>query len=157
MPFALSSTDRPFVYRRVIRFSETDAAGVVYFASLLSICHEAYEDAIAATSILNIKHFFSSAASTAVPIVHTAADFSQPLFCGDSVLVTLAPKHLSDHAFEISYTIEKEQDAKRVRCVQALTRHVCIDTQTRRKAKLPTELADWIERLSELESQSEQD
>ncbi|MDJ0549913.1 MAG: 1,4-dihydroxy-2-naphthoyl-CoA hydrolase, partial [Microcystis aeruginosa] len=30
-------------YERLIYLADTDAAGVVYFAHLLSICHEAYE------------------------------------------------------------------------------------------------------------------
>jgi len=32
-----------FAYDRKIHFADTDSAGVVYFARLLSICHEAYE------------------------------------------------------------------------------------------------------------------
>ncbi|MBD2021122.1 1,4-dihydroxy-2-naphthoyl-CoA hydrolase, partial [Leptolyngbya sp. FACHB-36] len=41
----------PFVYSRTVRFSDTDAAGVVYFASALSICHEAYEASLAAVGV----------------------------------------------------------------------------------------------------------
>lgn len=32
-----------YAYRRTIHLADTDAAGVVYFAQLLHICHEAYE------------------------------------------------------------------------------------------------------------------
>jgi hypothetical protein len=38
----------PFSYVRTVRLADTDAAGVVYFARTLSICHEAYEAALAA-------------------------------------------------------------------------------------------------------------
>ena len=37
----------PFVYRRTIRFADTDAAGVVFFPNYLAICHEAYEESLA--------------------------------------------------------------------------------------------------------------
>ena len=40
-----------FAYSRTIHFADTDAAGVVYFARYLSICHEAYEEALAAAGI----------------------------------------------------------------------------------------------------------
>ncbi|MFK8183855.1 MAG: acyl-CoA thioesterase [Phormidesmis sp.] len=146
----------PFVYRRVIRFHETDAAGVVYFASLLSLCHEAYEAAIASASTLNPKDFFSGAATTAVPIVHTAADFYQPLFCGDAVSITLTPQQLTSHSFEISYDITKAV-AKGKRStkplVHALTRHVCIATATRRRTDLPPELLSWLTILSVKETE----
>ncbi|MHC5822651.1 MAG: acyl-CoA thioesterase, partial [Nostoc sp.] len=49
----------PFTYNRTVRFQDTDAAGVVYFASVLSICHEAYEESLEASSI-NIKDFFTN-------------------------------------------------------------------------------------------------
>ena len=46
-----------FTLRRVIRFQETDAAGVVYFANLLALCHEAYEASLAHAGIA-LKPFF---------------------------------------------------------------------------------------------------
>ena len=148
-----------FVYRRVIRFAETDAAGVVYFASLLNLCHEAYEAAIASTSTtpsIDPKHFFSSAAETAVPIVHTSADFYQPLFCGDTVSIALLPKQITPSSFEITYVITRVEglnasDLTPDVVVQALTRHVCIATQPRRRTELPPELTSWIAAIAELE------
>ncbi|MEM6450635.1 MAG: thioesterase family protein [Cyanobacteria bacterium P01_D01_bin.105] len=160
----------PFVYRRVIRFHETDAAGVVYFASLLSLCHEAYEAAIASTSTLNPQQFFSGAEATAVPIVHTAADFYQPLFCGDEIAITLTPKQLTSHSFEINYVVSKVamSNADRLqpnsnqpnshqpdKLLQALTRHVCIATDTRRRSALPSALLSWIADLSVPDAVSE--
>lgn len=46
----------PFTYNRTVRFQDTDAAGVVYFANVLGICHEAYEESLEASSI-NLKDF----------------------------------------------------------------------------------------------------
>jgi len=34
----------PFTYSRTVHFADTDAAGVVFFANFLAICHEAYEE-----------------------------------------------------------------------------------------------------------------
>ncbi|MGB7087821.1 MAG: thioesterase family protein, partial [Phormidesmis sp.] len=101
-----------FVYARVIRFHETDAAGVVYFANLLTLCHEAYEAALAEAGV-DLKQFFSSARSSgddsnekggiAVPVVHAEADFYRPLFCGDAIAIILMPTQLTLHSFEIAY------------------------------------------------------
>ena len=40
-----------FDYRRRIYLGDTDAAGVVYFAKGLEICHEAYEESLAKAGI----------------------------------------------------------------------------------------------------------
>ena len=163
-----------FVYRRVVRFQETDAAGVVYFANLLSLCHEAYEASLAEAGV-DIKRFFSGSSEIAVPIVHAEADFYQPLFCGDAIAITLIPRQLSPQSFEVAYTITAQSatptEAGQKPLAQALTRHVCVGLRTgannalanrvvvngaadsplenRRRRVLTPVLVDWIEGFSE--------
>lgn len=60
-----------FIYDRTIHFSETDSAGVVYFANILTLCHEAYEASLVASGI-ELRSFFSSK-EIAVPITHAEA------------------------------------------------------------------------------------
>lgn len=67
-----------FIYTRTVRFGDTDAAGVVYFANVLAICHEAYESSLAASGI-DLKAFFSQGV-IAIPIVHASIDFCVPCF-----------------------------------------------------------------------------
>jgi 1,4-dihydroxy-2-naphthoyl-CoA hydrolase len=130
-----------FTCTRTVRFQDTDAAGVVYFANLLSICHEAYEASLAASGI-DLKTFFSSS-DVAVPITHTSADFFKPAFCGDRLEIHLTPKQLTEHEFEIRYEIVLEQQAKPI--AKALTRHVCIDCRDRQRNDLPTHLTKWLQ------------
>lgn len=130
----------PFTYKRVIRFSDTDAAGVVYFANVLSICHEAYEASLVAANI-NLKLFFSNQA-IAIPIVHAHIDFFRPLFCGDEINITLQPQQLSSDKFEIVYQafgINEQLIAK------AMTRHVCINPSFRTKQELSLEMSIWLQ------------
>ena len=139
----------PFCYVRTIRFHETDAAGVVYFANFLTLCHEAYEASLAESAV-ELKGFFSGSAGIAFPIVHTAADFFQPLRCGDAIAITLTASLLTDHSFEVSYRITRALDPQSARpLATAITRHVCINTTDRRRHRLPTFLLHWIEMLAE--------
>ena len=131
------------VYTRRIYFRDTDAAGVVYFANLLVICHEAYEGALV-TSGVELRSFFSNS-TTAIPIVHASVDFFRPLFCGDAIEVHLKPKLLTPSEFEIAYTILEAESAKGKVAV-ALTRHVCIDPQQRCRQELPDEIMQWLQR-----------
>lgn len=130
----------PFVYKRVIRFSDTDAAGVVYFANVLSICHEAYEASLIAANI-NLKVFFSNP-TVAIPIVHASIDFFSPLFCGDEIDITLHPQQLSSNKFEIIYQIlgiNEQSFAK------AITQHICINPNNKTRQELSSEMLLWLQ------------
>ena len=132
-----------FTHTRTIRFQDTDAAGVVYFANVLAMCHEAYEESLAASGI-NLKSFFSNP-SVALPIVHASVDFLRPMFCGDKLLIHLTPKHLSDNEFEISYQIVSADKV----VAKAITKHVCIDSVSRSRTQLPDEMSQWLQLWSE--------
>lgn len=129
----------PFTYNRTVRFSDTDAAGVVYFANVLSICHEAYEASLE-TSGINIKDFFSNT-SVAFPIVHADVDFFRPMFCGDKLIISLIPQKVGVDKFEIAYEIVVDD----VMLAKAVTRHVCIEVSSRNKTELSGEIVKWLE------------
>jgi 1,4-dihydroxy-2-naphthoyl-CoA hydrolase len=128
-----------FIYYRVVRFKDTDAAGVVYFSNILSICHEAYEESLAASGI-NIKDFFTKPV-IAFPIVHASVDFYRPIFCGDKLEISIAPQNIGMDKFEINYEIL----VAGVAIARTITRHVCIDATTRTKQELPEEIIKWLE------------
>ncbi|MBW4480262.1 MAG: acyl-CoA thioesterase [Tolypothrix brevis GSE-NOS-MK-07-07A] len=129
----------PFTYNRTVRFSDTDAAGVVYFANVLSICHEAYEASLEASSI-KIKDFFSNT-SVAFPIIHADVDFFRPMFCGDKLTISLIPQKVGVEKFEIAYEIVVDD----VIVAKAITRHVCIEASSRSKRELSGEIIKWLE------------
>jgi 1,4-dihydroxy-2-naphthoyl-CoA hydrolase len=133
-----------FTYFRTVNFRDTDAAGVVYFANVLSICHEAYEASLAATDV-DVKLFFSVASPVAVPIIHTEADYLRPMFCGDRLRVELTPKGLTDDQFEIHYQIFVEAVPETF-SGKAVTRHQGIDATTRQRQPLPLFMKQWLQR-----------
>lgn len=130
----------PFTYKRVVRFQDTDAAGVVYFANVLSICHEAYEASLVAANI-NLKVFFTDS-TAAMPIIHANVDFFRPLFCGDETRITLQPQQLSSDKFEIIYQVLGINDQL---IAKAITRHVCINPSSRTKQALTEEIMSWLQ------------
>ncbi|MBD2445974.1 acyl-CoA thioesterase [Nostoc sp. FACHB-152] len=129
----------PFIYNRTVRFSDTDAAGVVFFANVLGICHEAYEASLAASGI-DVKAFFTHPL-VAFPIVHTNVDFLRPMYCGDELSVSLIPQKLGVDKFELAYEVSIAD----VLVAKAITRHVCIDVNSRIKQELPAEIMHWLE------------
>ena len=139
----------PFIYERTVRFQDTDAAGVAYFANILSMCHEAYEASLADAGI-NLNRFFCYP-KIAIPITHSSIDFTRPLFCGDRVRIYLTPRETKDTDFEVSYeacvvesvgdSMEQVQEAIAAR---ALTRHTCIDSAARMRTFIPDEVMRWL-------------
>lgn len=131
-------------YTRSIRFQDTDAAGVVYFANLLAICHEAYEDSLINAGI-DVRDFFRHG-ETIVPIVHASVDFFQPLRCGDRISIQLSVSQSKPSDFEIAYEIYLENKADQL-VSKAKTKHICIDTKTRTRKELPESLLKWLQTL----------
>jgi 1,4-dihydroxy-2-naphthoyl-CoA hydrolase len=119
------------MYQRKIYFADTDSAGVVYFSNLLSICHEAYEDFLSDLNI-NLPDFFSNQLM-AIPIIHAEIDFFKPLFCGDIISINLELESINKKVFEIKYQVFKDNDL----IAKALTRHICINPQTRKTQEIP--------------------
>jgi 1,4-dihydroxy-2-naphthoyl-CoA hydrolase len=145
-----------FTFARTVCFRDTDAAGVVYFANVLSMCHEAYEASLAAAGI-DLRIFFSPTfqpVPIAIPIVHASVDFRRPMYCGDRLLIDVSPQQLSEHAFAIEYEIFAESDrsasemleTQRQVLSKATTRHTCIDPVARSKRDLTPEIKQWLQR-----------
>jgi 1,4-dihydroxy-2-naphthoyl-CoA hydrolase len=129
-------------YFRRIRFADTDAAGVVYFANYLSMCHEAYEDSLEARGI-ELKRFFSSE-GIIIPVSNARIDFLRPMQCGDKIEIEVTPEQVKDDTYFIDYQIFLTTPERKL-AGRAKTAHVCLDSATRKRTPLPGRLVEWIE------------
>ncbi len=131
----------PFTYERTIRMADTDAAGIMFFANYLTLCHEAYEASLASAG-MNMQEFFGGT-DTIVPISRSTVDYLRPLQCGERVSISVAPQSVSDNTFSIDYRITRltppEKTAARVQ-----TTHVCTSRSQRSRVPLPENLAAWV-------------
>lgn len=131
----------PFAYSRTVHFPDTDAAGVVFFARYLSICHEAYEEALAAAGV-PLATFFADH-GVVVPVAKSEATYLRPLECGDKLRIDVAPHALSENSYAIDYVIWKLGAAEK-RAAIIRTEHVCISSKTRERLPLPAPVAAWV-------------
>jgi 1,4-dihydroxy-2-naphthoyl-CoA hydrolase len=132
-----------FRHEYIVQFRDTDAAGVVYFASTISICHIAYEASLMASGI-DLKLFVNNA-DFAVPITHVSADFFKPLYCGDRLIIALTPRSIDHCRFEVEYQILATNSQPTDRAfVTATTKHVVIDPSIRARKNLPDILINWL-------------
>lgn len=138
-----------FVYQRTVFFQDTDAAGVVYFANVLSMCHEAFEASLAEFGV-DLKAFFTQP-EQAIPIVHASVDFLRPMFCGDQLEIYVVPTQLNANEFELAYTIFADNKMDKP-VGRAKTRHVCIDAKSRTRTPLSGEISQWLAHWSNPET-----
>jgi 1,4-dihydroxy-2-naphthoyl-CoA hydrolase len=131
----------PFSYTRTVHFPDTDAAGVVFFARYLSICHEAYEEALAAAGA-PLGRFFTDQGMV-VPISKSEATYLRPLACGDKLRIDVTPIPLSENSYAINYVIWKTGTTDK-RSAILRTEHVCISSATRERLPLPPSVAAWL-------------
>ena len=74
-----------FQYSRRVYLGDTDAAGVVYFAKGMEICHEAYEESLASSDI-SLEQMLADK-KVALPIVRAEIDFLRPMFSCYRILI----------------------------------------------------------------------
>jgi 1,4-dihydroxy-2-naphthoyl-CoA hydrolase len=132
----------PFAYQRTIHFPDTDAAGVVFFANYLVICHEAYEEALGAAGI-QLKSFFSDT-GVVVPIAKSEADYLRPLACGDKLSISVSPTLLSENSFDIRYEMTRLGNGNKL-VARVRTEHVCTSMLKKERAPLPPALVAWVQ------------
>jgi 1,4-dihydroxy-2-naphthoyl-CoA hydrolase len=130
-----------FHHHRTVRLADTDAAGVVFFARTLALCHEAYEESLAAAG-LDLNDFLGRA-DLVVPISRSEADYRRPLRVGEKVRISVSPAPLTEHSFAVRYEITKLGPVEKIAAV-VRTEHVCTSVSRRERAALPPALAAWV-------------
>jgi len=153
-----------FTYERTIRLADTDAAGVVFFAKTLALCHEAYEAALTEIGC-PVAGFLGRESDILIPIARSSADYLRPLFCGDLVRITLRPTRLSEDSFAIDYELVRVSGSVRRTALadkagtliaasararvaaRAHTEHVATSRSEQCRVPLPEKLAAWVDAL----------
>lgn len=128
-------------YRYRVRLADTDAAGVVYFASLMSICHIAYEETLITRGI-NLQQWVKQG-TIAIPILHGEIDCLRPIYWGDLLLITLTPHFLSETELVITYELSAEAEIEKI-LAKGQTKHVCINPQTRQRFPFPEQFREAL-------------
>lgn len=134
----------PFSYHRTVHFSDTDAAGVVFFARYLAICHEAYEEALTAAGLPFAALFENS--DTIVPVSKSEAKYLRPLKSGDKLRIDLRHERLSPESFAIHYELFKLGNPEKLAAV-VRTEHVCANMAKREREALSPALEAALAKL----------
>ena len=95
-----------YEFKTRVKLFQTDAAGKLFFSNLFIIAHECYENylhdnKIKISDIIAGKKFL-------IPVVHAEADYINPIYLDDLLLVKMDAKKIGDHSFTLNFDIKKQ-------------------------------------------------
>ncbi len=125
---------------RRVHLKETDAAGIVFFDSYYTMAHDDYELALEAHGFLLadlIKSFL-------FPIVHSEANYFQPLALSQQIKIQVSCTKISQRSFELKYAFYSM--ANETLCTELKTVHVAV--KDGKSTALPPEILGFLEKLS---------
>jgi 1,4-dihydroxy-2-naphthoyl-CoA hydrolase len=131
-----------FAHERIVRFSEVDAAQVVYFSRVYEMAHEAYE-ALMAASGLAVGAVFANA-DWGMPLVHTEADYRRPWRLGERISIEGTIAEVSDRSVVFEYRFMDDAGQQRTRVSM---RHAFVSLQTFKARSAPAEFAEAMQRI----------
>jgi 4-hydroxybenzoyl-CoA thioesterase len=127
-------------YERAVRFEEVDAAGIVYFAHIVSYAHEAMENLFGALDggyaglIMRRR--------TGLPAVRLVAEFHAPLRYGDRMRIETEVTRLGNRSVTFSHRIRGGGGAV---CAAISHTVVITDLDTLRSCAMPADIRALLE------------
>ena len=113
---------------------DTDAAGVLFFAHLYRHAHDAYE---AFMSEIGFSLDKVIREKILLPLIHSEADFLQPIRHGDRICINLQIKQIGNSSFTVIYRFTGKHDQQ---LATASTTHVYLDSTEHTSKALPDPL-----------------
>ena len=131
--------------KRTVRFGDTDAAGVVHFHEMFRWCHETWEESLEKYGIVLLEIFPTTQINScqldvALPIVHCEANYFQPLYVGDTIIIELNPEKLNESSFVLRFKLVKNsEDIGSINI-----KHASINPITRERCTLSEQINMWL-------------
>ena len=131
--------------KRTVRFGDTDAAGVVHFHELFRWCHETWEESLEKYGIILQEIFPTTQINScqlhvALPIVQCEANYFQPLYVGDNIIIKLNPEKLNESSFVLRFRLIKNGES-----IGSINiKHVSINPITRETCVLSKQIDMWL-------------
>ncbi len=129
------------VHERAVRFEEVDAAGILFFARYLTLCHDAMErffDALPGGYVGLIV-----GRRIGFPAVHVEGDFTAPLRYGDTARIEVSVARVGETSCTFRYAITRASDGAAAAKIEHVTVSTALDTM--QKVPLPADVRALLE------------
>jgi 1,4-dihydroxy-2-naphthoyl-CoA hydrolase len=126
---------------------DTDAAGIVFFASYYAMAHDCYEQALAKHGLL----LGELLKSYMLPIAHSEANYFHPLKTSQMIKIQMGYEKKSERSFSLKYRflLLEDQQAPKA-CAELKTVHVHVVQG--KSSPLPQEIISFLEQIGEYQA-----
>jgi 1,4-dihydroxy-2-naphthoyl-CoA hydrolase len=131
-----------YTHKTTLRLRDTDAAGVIYFANIFDLAHEAFEAFMDSVG-MDIGVILRSTPFD-LPVVHAEADFKKPILPGDKLRIHVWNERVGDTSFTLMYRVFNSDD---VEVAEVRITHVVVDRKEGVKKALTEELRFALKQL----------
>jgi 4-hydroxybenzoyl-CoA thioesterase len=138
---ARASLMSDFQVRRLIRFSDCDPAGIVFYPQYFVIMNGVVEDWFDGPLGIGYRHFISER-GLGLPTVRLESDFRAVSRFGEDVFLSLRVQRMGEHSLTLQHTCRSAVDGElRMRSKQVI---VTTSLQTHRPVQIPLDLREAI-------------
>ncbi|MBE0537737.1 MAG: acyl-CoA thioesterase [Phycisphaerae bacterium] len=131
-----------YSYETVIRMQHTDAAGVMFFASVFVLAHDCYEafleqHGLSLGAMLDEGRFIA-------PIVHAEADIRKPMRLSEKITIEMTLAKTGKSSFELAYHLQNKTGET---TAHVTTIHAMLDNATRKAVRTPDFFAMMLKQM----------
>lgn len=139
------TTKKNYQYNCLIPFHLCDPAGILFYAHVFTLYHQAFEHFIIEELHVAWEQWFENT-SWIVPIKHTEADYFYPIKAGTNCRIEFQEINVSNCSFTITAHFRQLEN-----CCTVKTTHVFCDRNERKKIPIPSnEIAQRLNQLISL-------
>ncbi|MHA2097911.1 MAG: acyl-CoA thioesterase [Candidatus Kariarchaeaceae archaeon] len=120
----VSPNPASFVSKQIVRFSDTDAAGIVYFGAFATYFDEAFHDALRSRGIDWDTHRMDD---FLLPIVEQNIRFYHPLRAHDEIQVFMVVSKIGKRSFTSTHHVYIQKGDDKVLCASGSISRVVVD------------------------------
>ena len=124
----------PFTTRIIVRFGQTDPAGLVYYPNIFHYFHIALEEFFGARCGITYARLMAEE-RIGFPTVKTETEFFAPLLYGDEVDLEVHVSQTGNSSATFEYAARRVADG--VLCARSKQVHVAMNLDTRRPVPIP--------------------
>ncbi len=124
----------------LIPFHLVDAAGIMFFAHVFTLAHQAWEQCIIHSLKIAWSQWFQNP-EWIVPVKHVEADYEKPLFSGSLCQIELEILEIKTSSFTISYHFYQQG----LKCCTIKMTHIFCDRLSGKKRDIPAGIRAVLE------------
>ena len=140
----MNANVEPYCFEIIVRFADTDAAGITYFANYPSFFDESFIDSLRKAGMTWEKYHEND---FMIPIVEQNTKYHSPLKAGDKIKIYSVISEISNRSMSSKHAIVVKGDGKNILAATGWISRVCVDLKFFKPKPIPEMFRTILESL----------